>query len=73
MHDLTGGMQMGWKSTFMAAQNRDAVMGVISKRKTVSESCRELRISETMFARWREQALEGMKAALVDKDKRSSR
>lgn len=32
------GMQMGRKSTFTAAQKRDAVIGVISKRKTVSET-----------------------------------
>ena len=38
---------MGRKSTFTAAQKRDAVMGVISKRKTVSETYRELGISET--------------------------
>jgi transposase-like protein len=66
-------MQMGRKSTFTAAQKRDAVMVVISKRKTVSETCREPGISETTFARWREQALEGMQAALADKDSRNSR
>ncbi len=64
---------MGRKSTFTAAQKRDAVMGVISKRKTVAETCRELGISETTFARWCEQALAGMEAALADKDKRDSR
>ena len=64
---------MGRKSTFTAAQKRDAVMGVISKRRTVSETCRELGISETTFARWREQALEGMEDALADKDSRHSR
>ena len=64
---------MGRKSTFTAAQKRDAVMGVISKRRTVSETCRELGISETTFARWREQALKGMEAALAVKDSRHSR
>lgn len=64
---------MGRRSTFTAAQKRDAVMGVLTKRKTVSETCRELGISETTFARWREQALEGMAAALEDKDSRNSR
>ncbi len=57
---------MGRKSTFTAAQKRDAVMGVISKRKTVAETCRELGISETTFARWCEQAL-------ADKGTRDSR
>ena len=64
---------MGRKSTFTAAQKRDAVMGVLTKRNTVSQTCRELGISETTFARWREQALEGMGAALADKDSRNSR
>ena len=64
---------MGRKSTFTAAQKRDAVMGVIGKRRTVSETCRELGISETTFARWREQALEGMAAALADKNSRNTR
>ena len=64
---------MGRKSSFTAAQKRDAVMGVISKQKTVSQTCRELGISETMLARWREQALEGMAAALEDKGSRGTR
>ena len=44
---------MGRKSTFTAAAKRDAVMGVLTKRKTVAETCREMGISETTFARWR--------------------
>ena len=64
---------MGRKSTFTATQKRDAVMGVLTRGKTVAETCRELGISETTFARWREQALEGMEAALADKDARNSR
>ena len=58
---------MGRKSMFTAAQKRDAVMGVLTQRKTVAETCREMGISETTFARWREQALQGMEAALADK------
>lgn len=34
---------MGRKSTFTATQKRDAVMGVLTKRKTVAETCRESR------------------------------
>lgn len=64
---------MGRKSTFTAAQKRDAVMGVLTMRKTVSQTCRELGISETTFARWREQAVAGMEAALADKGSRDSR
>jgi len=52
---------------------RDAVMDVISKRKRVKQTCRELGISEITFARWREQVLEGMEAALLDKDKCGAR
>jgi transposase-like protein len=56
-------MQMGRKSAFTAAQKRDAVMGVISKRNTESETCWELGIlRNTTIAWWREQALEGMEA-----------
>ena len=62
---------MGRKSTFTVAYKRGAVMGVISNRKTVSETCRELGISERTFGRRREQALEGMEAAFIDKDKRT--
>jgi transposase-like protein len=47
-------MQMGRKSTFTVAQKRDAVMGVISKRRTVRQTCREWGISETTSVRWRE-------------------
>ncbi len=36
------------------------------KRKTVSQTCRELGISETTFARWREQALAGMEVVLAE-------
>lgn len=46
---------------------------MLAKRKTVAQTCRELGILETTFARWREQALTGMKAALQDKDTRNSR
>lgn len=65
-------VQIGRKSTFTAVQKCDAVMGVISKRKTVAETCRELGNSETTFARWREQALGDMAAALADKGSRDS-
>ena len=64
---------MGRESTFTAAAKRDAVMGVLTKCKTVAETCREMGISETTFARCREQALEGMEAAWMHKDTRNSR
>jgi transposase-like protein len=54
-------------------QKRDAVLGVLTKRKTVAETCRELGVSEQTFARWREQAVEGMELALADKSERDGR
>jgi transposase-like protein len=66
-------MQIGRKPTFTAPAKRDALMGVLTKRKTVAETWREMGISETTFARWREQPLEGMEAALADKYTRNSR
>lgn len=58
---------MGRRSAFPPAQKRDAVMAVLTKRKTISEVCRELGITGQTFARWRQQALEGMEAALADR------
>ncbi len=55
---------MGRRSPFTKTQKRDAVLSVLAGRQTVSEVCRELGISAQTFARWREQALAGMEAAL---------
>jgi transposase-like protein len=49
------------------------VLAVLTKRKTVSEVCRELGVSETSFARWREKALAAMEDARGDKPDRSGR
>ena len=46
---------------------------MLTKRKTVSEVCRELGVSETSFARWREKALAAMEDARGDKADRSGR
>jgi len=51
---------MGRRSRFTPAQKRDAVLAVLMKKKTVSEVCRNLQVSETSFNRWREQALEAI-------------
>lgn len=64
---------MGRRSKFTPAQKRDAVLAVLTKRRTVSEVCRELGIAEHTLARWREQALEGMEHALADKAERNGR
>lgn len=58
---------MGRRSRFTPTQKRDAVLAVLTKRKTVSEVCRELQVSETSFNRWREQALEAIGEAMKDK------
>jgi transposase-like protein len=56
---------------FAPAQKRDAVLAVLTKRKTVSEVCRELQVSETSFNRWREQPLEAIEDAMKDKADRA--
>jgi transposase-like protein len=54
---------MGSRSPFTPAQKRDAVLAVLTKRKTVSEVCREVGVSEKSFNRWREHALEAIDEA----------
>jgi transposase-like protein len=58
---------MGRRSNHTPTEKRDAVLAVLSKRKTISEVCRELSVSEQTFHRWRNAALEGMESALADK------
>jgi transposase-like protein len=58
---------MGRRSAFTPAQKRDAVLAVLTKKKTVSEVCRELGVTQTSFNRWRELALDGIEDALKDK------
>lgn len=64
---------MGRRSPFTPAEKRDAVLAVLSKQKTISEVCRDKGISAQTFARWREQALDGMADALADKADRNGR
>ena len=58
---------MGRRSKFTPAQKKDAVLAVISKRKTMAQVCRELGVTETTLMRWREQALEAIEQAMHDK------
>jgi transposase-like protein len=58
---------MGRRSSHTPAQKRDAVLAVLTKRKTISEVCRELALSEQTLHRWRNAALEGMETALGDR------
>ncbi len=55
------------RSKFTPAQKKDAVLAVLSKRKTIAQVCRELGITELTLVRWREQAIEAIKEALKDK------
>jgi transposase-like protein len=64
---------MGRRSQFTPAQKREAVLSVLTKKRTVSEVCRELGITGQTFARWRELALEAMSDGLADKAERSAR
>ncbi len=58
---------MGRRSSHTPARKRDAVLAVLSKRKTITEVCRELAVSEQTFHRWRNAVLEGMESAPGDK------
>ena len=40
---------------------------VLSKQTTIAEACRRFGITETTFARWREQALGGMENGLAER------
>lgn len=60
-------MQRWGRSRSAPAQKRDAVLAVLTKRKTVSAVCSELQVSETGFNRWREQALQAIDEAMEDK------
>ena len=64
---------MGRRSSHTPAQKRDAVLAVLTKRKTISEVCRELAVSEQTFHRWRNLALDGMESALSDKAETNAR
>jgi transposase-like protein len=64
---------MGRRSSLTPAQQRDAVLAVLTKRKTISEVCRELAVSEQTFHRWRNAALDGMEMALGDKTDTNAR
>ena len=43
---------MGRRSKFTPAQKRDAVLAVLSRRKTMAQVCRELGITKTTLMRW---------------------
>jgi len=61
------------RSHFIPTPKPDAVLGVLTKRRMILETCRQLGISEQTLARWRKQAVEGMELALADKTERGGR
>src|SRR5215831_11995712 len=67
LHDPRRTCSHGRRSAHTPAQKRDAVLSALTKRKTISEVCRELAVSEQTFHRWRNAALDGMETALRDK------
>lgn len=58
---------MGRRSNYTAKQKADVVLSVLTKQVNIAEACRRHGITETTFARWREQALEAMVKGLEDR------
>ena len=58
---------MGRRSEFTTRQKAEIVLAVLQKKATVAETCRRHGITETTFARWREQALVGLEKGLEGK------
>lgn len=58
---------MGRRSSFTSAQKAEIVLAVLQKKMTMAEACRTHGITETTFARWRQQALDGMARGLEGK------
>jgi transposase-like protein len=64
---------MGRRSNFTAKQKAEIVLSVLTKQVTIAEACRRHGLTETTFARWREQALTGAEQGLEDRGGRSGR
>ena len=58
---------MGRRSNYTARQKAEIVLSVLSKQVTIAEACRRHGITETTFARWREQALGGLEKAFEER------
>jgi len=58
---------MGRRSNYTAKQKAEVVLSVLSKQTTIAEACRRNGITETTFARWREQAVTAMEKGLEDR------
>ena len=64
---------MGRRSSFTSQQKAEIVLAVLQKKMTMAEACRTHGITETTFARWRQQALDGMSRGLEGKTTGNSR
>lgn len=49
-----------------------AVLSIWTEQKTLSQICREMRISWTLIDRWQNQAMEGMLTALSPKKRKDT-
>lgn len=64
---------MGRRSNYSAKQKVEVVLSVLTKQTTIAEACRRHGITETTFARWREQAVEAMEKGLEERTGASGR
>jgi transposase-like protein len=58
---------MGRRSNYTAKQKAEVAFSVLSKQTTIAKACRRHGITETTFARWREQAVRAMEKGLEDR------
>lgn len=58
---------MGRRSNYTAKQKAEVVLSVLTKQHTIAEACRRHSITETTFARWRDQAVGAMAKGLEDR------
>ena len=70
---IKGAAAVGRRSNFTAKQKAEVVLSVLSKQTTIAEACRRHGITETTFARWREQAVNGMENGLEQRSGASGR
>ena len=64
---------VGRRSNYTAKQKAEVVLSVLSKQTTIAEACRRHGITETTFARWREQAISGLEKGLEERAGTSGR
>ncbi len=57
------------KRQYTGDEKLSVVLEMMKGQKTITQICKEQGISEALAYRWRDEALEGMKAGLSDKRK----